>query len=159
MKIRPPKYPNKKSDKFLARKAAEAEKLSKAAPESGDIKIFLDDERECPKGWVLARNPAEFTDLIEDAENGRITEISLDWYLGAGIADGVAVAKYLSELMNSDTERFKSLECIRFHSSDQEKAAEMMRTIIDPYRDKGEMPDFAIDFGVPREETFSRSRF
>ena len=43
------------------------------------MKIFLDDERACPNGWVPARWPE---DAIELLKTGEVTEISLDHDLG-----------------------------------------------------------------------------
>ena len=39
------------------------------------MKIYLDDERPCPSGWVLARWPDE---VIEHLKRGGVEEISLD---------------------------------------------------------------------------------
>ncbi|MCP3920713.1 MAG: hypothetical protein GY711_34740 [bacterium] len=43
------------------------------------MKVFLDDEREPPSGWRLARWPK---DVIELLETGEVTDISLDHDLG-----------------------------------------------------------------------------
>jgi len=43
------------------------------------LKIFLDDERELPAGWVGARWPEEVIILLEA---GGVTDISLDHDLG-----------------------------------------------------------------------------
>lgn len=43
------------------------------------MRIFLDDERIPPKGWVLVRWPDEAIDLLK---TGKVTEISLDHDLG-----------------------------------------------------------------------------
>ena len=43
------------------------------------MKIFLDDERELPAGWVGARWPEEVIALIEA---GGVSEVSLDHDLG-----------------------------------------------------------------------------
>jgi hypothetical protein len=43
------------------------------------MKIYLDDERPAPVGWVLARWPEE---VIEHLEAGGVEEVSLDHDLG-----------------------------------------------------------------------------
>lgn len=43
------------------------------------MKVFLDDERTPPKGWILVRWPEEAIDLLK---TGKVTAISLDHDLG-----------------------------------------------------------------------------
>ena len=43
------------------------------------MKVFLDDERNPPKDWVLVRWPEEAIDLLR---TGKVSEISLDHDLG-----------------------------------------------------------------------------
>jgi len=43
------------------------------------MKVFLDDERPTPPGWVLARWPEE---VIAYLETGEVTKLSLDHDLG-----------------------------------------------------------------------------
>ncbi len=43
------------------------------------MKVFLDDERPTPEGWVSARWPAEAIALLR---TGEVTELSLDHDLG-----------------------------------------------------------------------------
>lgn len=43
------------------------------------IKIYLDDERPTPKGWVAARWPEEVIELLK---GGEVEELSLDHDLG-----------------------------------------------------------------------------
>ena len=43
------------------------------------MKLFLDDEREAPDGWIRIYHPDEMIRLLE---NGNITHISLDHDLG-----------------------------------------------------------------------------
>lgn len=45
----------------------------------GCVKVFLDDERETPPGWIRARWPDEVITLLEA---GGVTELSLDHDLG-----------------------------------------------------------------------------
>jgi hypothetical protein len=50
-----------------------------AAPGSHNVKIFLDDERATPDGWVRAYWPSE---VIAYLQAGGVTEVSLDHDLG-----------------------------------------------------------------------------
>lgn len=43
------------------------------------LKVFLDDVREAPDGWIRARTPAEVIALLE---TGKVEEVSLDHDLG-----------------------------------------------------------------------------
>lgn len=43
------------------------------------MKLYLDDERSAPDGWVQVRWPAEAIDLLK---TGQVTDISLDHDLG-----------------------------------------------------------------------------
>ena len=43
------------------------------------MKVFLDDERTPPEGWILVRWPEEVIDLLK---TGSVTELSLDHDLG-----------------------------------------------------------------------------
>lgn len=45
------------------------------------MKIFLDDTRSAPQGWILARWPE---DVIKAIRTGGVSEISLDHDLGEG---------------------------------------------------------------------------
>ncbi|MEW6736555.1 MAG: cyclic-phosphate processing receiver domain-containing protein [Acidobacteriota bacterium] len=43
------------------------------------MKVYLDDERECPPGWIAVRWPDEAIELLK---TDQVTEISLDHDLG-----------------------------------------------------------------------------
>lgn len=43
------------------------------------MKVFLDDERPAPNGWILVKWPDEAIELLK---SGQVTEISLDHDLG-----------------------------------------------------------------------------
>ena len=43
------------------------------------MKIYLDDERNAPEGWIQARWPQE---VIEFLKTGQVTDVSLDHDLG-----------------------------------------------------------------------------
>lgn len=132
-----PKRFGRPSAKFLARQSKQNDVPGEIA-KSGDLRIYLDDDRPCPKGWILAKSPKEFFDIIGDEEvRKRITHISLDWHLGTGIINGEEVAKRLS-VMLEDEHNLPKLEFITLHSSDRKKAVAMARildAVIDRERD------------------------
>jgi hypothetical protein len=43
------------------------------------VKLYLDDERPAPQGWILVRWPSEAISLLE---SGEMTDLSLDHDLG-----------------------------------------------------------------------------
>lgn len=147
MKIgKQPKRMGQPSAAFLARQSV----ASDARPSDGKLRIFLDDERPCPRGWLLARSPKAFFDAVETAPAGSVREIALDWYLGSGIADGIAVGHRLVELMRERPELFTGLETIYLHSSDRTKAIEMMRIVEEHLREDWQgLPFFSTHIGAP----------
>ncbi len=132
-----PKRHGRPSAKFLASRPKQNDASGKIA-NNGDLRIYLDDDRECPRGWILAKSPKAFFDIIADEEvRERITHISLDWHLGTGITNGEEVAKRLAAMLE-DESIFAKLEFITLHSSDRKKAVAMARTldaVIDRDRD------------------------
>jgi len=62
------------------------------------MKIFLDDERECPAGWLHVRTPAECIHFLKNNPKD-ISDLSLDHDLGddAGIGTGYDVLLWLEE--------------------------------------------------------------
>jgi hypothetical protein len=48
-------------------------------PSQNNMRVFLDDERATPEGWVRAFWPSEVIELLE---TGLVTEVSLDHDLG-----------------------------------------------------------------------------
>lgn len=63
-------------------------------PKRKQMKIYLDDVRNAPEGWELARNAQEFEQLYE-ANKDHVTHISLDHDLGDNQKTGHDVVKYL----------------------------------------------------------------
>ena len=56
------------------------------------MKLFLDDIREAPDGWVCVRDPHEAMDILT---HGKVDEISFDHDLGEGVPTGYDVATWL----------------------------------------------------------------
>lgn len=64
------------------------------------MKVYLDDMRAAPVGWVLVATPEEAIELID---RGRVEEISLDYDLGLDdMRSGYMVAKWLEEQVHDD---------------------------------------------------------
>lgn len=129
------------SKEFARRKALEeGTPIASVRPDevraTGDVMLFLDDERQTPKGWTLARDPAALYALLDAPHvSERVTMISLDWHLADG-ETGDAVAEHLAERL-ADQTFLPLLEGIMLHSSVPEKARGMAKTIIDAIRTHG----------------------
>lgn len=59
------------------------------------INVFLDDERQCPKGFVVARSVDAAKDLLI---NNEVNILSLDHDLGDGVPTGYDLAKFVVEM-------------------------------------------------------------
>jgi len=64
-------------------------------------KVYLDDERKPPTGWVLVKTPKEAIDLLK---KNNVTDISLDHDLGNDevIGTGYDVLKWIEEKVYFD---------------------------------------------------------
>jgi len=64
-------------------------------------RVYLDDERKSPIGWILVKTPKEAIDLLK---KGNVTDISLDHDLGddKGIGTGYDVLKWIEEKVYFD---------------------------------------------------------
>lgn len=56
-------------------------------PDQAKMKVWLDDVREAPEGWIHIRTPEEAIDLLR---SGAVEEISLDHDLGIFTEEGEA---------------------------------------------------------------------
>lgn len=95
------------------------------------VRIYLDDERPKPDGWLLARSPFEFFELLNRGKEftDKIITISLDWYLGVGVVNGEEVAHRLAKMFKEDVNFLPNIECISMHSSDRDAARRMIDKI------------------------------
>ena len=66
-----------------------------------ETKVYLDDVRQSPKGWILVKNP---TDMINLLKKNNVTEISLDHDLGddKNIGTGYDVLLWIEEKVFKD---------------------------------------------------------
>ena len=103
-------------------------------PDEGPIRIFFDDEREMPEGFVIARTVPAFRELIESVDLSRLHTICFDWHLnhdhqtvsGESGHDAVAI---LIDMIEQDHERFSGLSSIWLHSTDLKQAIAMARNL------------------------------
>lgn len=136
---------------YLAKTGQIANPSAPAAPADGRLRIFLDDERPAPAGWTLVKSVHAFKELIEATDPSTIREISLDWYLGTGCANGDAAAEYLGGVFAERANEFTDLMWVLCHSSDDRKAIEMAKTInqaIPEFTEDG--PNIIVTVGRPK---------
>jgi hypothetical protein len=106
--------------------------------------IWLDDERPVPADsrmqYVLAVNPREFVNLIED--HGIPSFISFDWHLGSGWDNGECVIKWLIDADKSGEFTFPEDFLFDVHSSDHTKNRAMNALLSEYLKSKGTMEYF-----------------
>lgn len=102
----------------------------KVPPAEGPIRLYLDDERECPEGFVIARDFPAFRDYLDTIDLERLETVSLDWHLGGSNEfSGHDAARLLRERIEAQPERFGALRSIWLHSSITEEAIKMARPL------------------------------
>jgi len=102
---------------------------------TGPIRIFLDDDRDPPKGWTLVKTTALFVEALDAADPARLEAIAFDWHLGKDVPNANGALDALIERMRARPERFAALERVHFHSSDPDEAAAMARRFADFIRE------------------------
>ncbi|HMA92815.1 MAG TPA: cyclic-phosphate processing receiver domain-containing protein [Polyangiaceae bacterium] len=71
------------------------------------MKVFLDDQRPAPKGWILARSADEAIDWLR---RGEVTELSLDYDLGdPHFGTGLVVLDWLETALSEGRLRLPRL--------------------------------------------------
>ena len=104
--------------------------------ETGPIRIFLDDERDAPEGFVVARTLPAFRKLLDSIDMSRLHTICLDWHLGSHAEPGQSgfdAAQMIIDKLAEYPLQFSGLSSIWLHSSDIEKAADMARMLSKPF--------------------------
>ena len=92
------------------------------------IKIYLDDKREAPYGWIQCRWPNE---VIEFIKKGNVEIISLDHDLGGVVDDnkheitGMDVLNWLEQSINEDIKFMPPT--IIIHTQNAAKFSEMKK--------------------------------
>lgn len=97
------------------------------------MKIWLDDEREAPEGWIKVRWPE---DVIKYLKTCKVTELSLDHDLGDSEKNGYQVLLWLEEAIVSGSlpENFNLPE-IRIHTQNP-VAKERMKAALESIKEK-----------------------
>lgn len=89
------------------------------------IKVYLDDERKTPAGWVRAFWPDE---VIEYLKSGNVSDISLDHDLGDDDrGTGYDVLLWIEEQVHSNSEFV--LPNINVHSANSSAVDKMLRAV------------------------------
>jgi hypothetical protein len=96
-------------------------------PTDAKARLWLDDLRLPPEGWIWAETVEEAISLME---GGNVTEASLDHDLGEGVAEGHRLVLWMAE-----NDVWPS-EAISVHSSNPPGAQRMCATVehYGPYR-------------------------
>lgn len=68
------------------------------------VSIFIDDLRECPKGWMLFRTGEEFLEWRKANPDVVIDVIAFDHDLGEGVSNGYEIVQDMVELDSINTE-------------------------------------------------------
>lgn len=100
------------------------------------VKIYLDDVRPCPKGWVLAKTAWECIDLLQKC-NGFTIALSLDHDLGdESNGTGYDVVKWIEERQHDTPVYYITPSIITIHSANPVGIAKMKAGIESIYRMK-----------------------
>lgn len=101
------------------------------------MKLYLDDLRPCPEGWVLARTAPE---AIAHLETGAVTHLSLDHDLGddAGAGTGYDVAVWVEEAVALRSFMPPVITLHTANSVGREKMAAAVRSIERLVAERGE---------------------
>lgn len=98
-----------------------------------EVKIYLDDERDPPAGWILVKTPKEAISMIK---RGNVTDISLDHDLGDDekIGTGYDVLTWIEKKVFTD-KTFK-LPDIKIHTANPSARKRMELAVKSIYRRK-----------------------
>ncbi len=119
----------------------------------GPIRLYLDDERPCPPGFLLARTIKDLASLIDTIDLSRLTTISLDWYLGwEDDQNGHHAVEMLLGKIAQDPRAFATLTSIWLHSSDMTEACKMARTLDQALRQYPALEDVVVIPGSYRAQ-------
>jgi hypothetical protein len=91
----------------------------------GNMKIYMDDERQTPEGWHRTYTVEE---TIQVLETRQVTDLSLDNDLGEGRLEGFKVLDWLEEAVYNDHEF--PMPFVTIHSSNSARVEHMKRTIL-----------------------------
>lgn len=104
-------------------------------PETGPIRLFMDDDRDAPRGWTLVRSNEAFVEALDTVDGSRLEAISLDWHLGRDMPNGNVALDALIDRLRRHPDRYPILDRVHFHSSDHPEAVMMTRRFADFIRE------------------------
>lgn len=87
------------------------------------MKVYLDDERNTPEGWVRTYTVEE---TIEHLKTRSVTDLSLDNDLGIGLKEGFMVLDWLEDIIYNDSTF--PLPDIFIHSANSSRVRYMQQT-------------------------------
>lgn len=93
------------------------------------MKVWLDDEREAPEGWIWEKDPLAVIDMVA---LGKVTDISLDHDLGAETTGYTVLASLESMIVGNMIEKVPKIEIHPANPIGQEmmeRAAKSMRKL------------------------------
>jgi len=91
------------------------------------MKVWLDDEREAPEGWIWEKDPWDVIDMLA---SGKVTDISLDHDLGVENT-GYTVLAWLESMVVRDI--IKKMPKIEIHTANpigRERMEEAVKSIM-----------------------------
>ena len=89
------------------------------------MKVYLDDLRPCPDGWILVKTVEETISLLESRH---VTELSLDNDLGPDLLEGWRVCDYLEDKVYFDPNF--PIPIITIHSANASRVLYMSSVIV-----------------------------
>ena len=90
------------------------------------MKVWLDDQREAPEGWVRTKTANETIELLK---SGRVEVLSLDHDLGEDETSGTGYDVLLWLEREAQAKRFKRQIDIRVHSANSAARPRMEQAI------------------------------
>lgn len=96
------------------------------------MKIYLDDVRDCPDGYILCRTAEE---AIEYIKTGKVKFISFDHDLGEVPLSGYDVATFIENMVQ---QKEISCPCWSIHSSNPIGRKRIQQAMMSAYNIKGE---------------------
>ncbi len=88
------------------------------------MKVYMDDERETPEGWLRSYTVEETISLLETRE---VTDLSLDNDLGEGLQEGYKVLDWLEEIVYFD--KTFPIPVVTVHSANASRVQYMQRAL------------------------------
>jgi hypothetical protein len=101
-------------------------KLRKYINERKEIKVWLDDERKAPSGWIHFKTVPEIISFYEK-NHDKIIEMSLDHDLGENTPTGYDFVLWLEEKIHFN--KYNNIPDIKVHSANPVGKKRMLQAI------------------------------